>query len=66
MARQMKSTTDTRGQRRTASVLIKLRPLERAAIEQLAEQDQMPLSSVARRAILKDLRERQLRTATDE
>ena len=45
--------------RRSASLLIKLRPVERLAVEQAAERDQVSMSSVARRAILRDLKARQ-------
>lgn len=58
MANRIKPIRNMAGQRRTATLLIKLRPLERAAVEQAAQADETSLSSVARRAILADLRRR--------
>ena len=50
--------TKTTEQRRTTGVGVRLRPAEREAVERLAEQEQTSMSQVARRAIVRDLKQR--------
>ena len=46
------------GQRKSATILIKLRALDRAKVERVAEREQTSMSHVIRQAIARDMKRR--------
>ena len=50
--------TKTAEQRRSSCVMVKLRQVEREAVERVAEREQTSLSQVVRRAVVLDIKRR--------